>query len=294
MVIKKVIIPSAGLGTRLLPITKEIPKEMLPIFSRRKNQVYLKPMLQQVFEQLFDSGFREFCFIVGRGKRAIEDHFTPDWNFVVELRNKDKEEEALELEAFYQKIQSSVLVFVNQPRPAGLGDAVLRAKTFTRDENFVVHAGDDLILSRNLSHITRLVRSFDVFKADAAFLADEIKDPTKYGVIEGQIVSKDTYKVAKIVEKPKVPPSNITVIAIYAFSPKIYEQLKETQPNERGQIELSDAIQRLIENGHKVFALRLTKNEKRIDIGNILSYWNALETTRKFSLGSLTKTDLIQ
>ena len=101
--IRKVVIPAAGLGTRLLPITKELPKEMLPVFFKEKSgRVCLKPMSQAVFEQLYDVGFREFCFIVGRGKRAIEDHFTPDWDFVEYLRNKA--ELVDELQRFYTKI----------------------------------------------------------------------------------------------------------------------------------------------------------------------------------------------
>ncbi|MEM5866902.1 MAG: sugar phosphate nucleotidyltransferase, partial [Candidatus Aenigmatarchaeota archaeon] len=126
--IRKAVIPAAGLGTRLLPMTKETPKEMLPIVVNRDNgTVCLKPMLQAVFEQLYSEGFREFAFIVGRGKRAIEDYFSPDYNFVEYLKRKNKNQSALELEEFYEKIKNSTIVFVNQPAPSGFGDAVHRA-----------------------------------------------------------------------------------------------------------------------------------------------------------------------
>ena len=154
--LKKAVIPAAGLGTRLLPITKELPKEMLPIVALMKNgQPCLKPMLQAIFEQLYEVGFREFAFIVGRGKRAIEDHFSPDEDFIRYLKNKNKKDIAQELQEFYNKINDSNLVFINQPKPKGFGDAVARASLFTGNEKFLMQAGDDLIISKNSNHLKR-------------------------------------------------------------------------------------------------------------------------------------------
>src|SRR5438445_8969448 len=128
--LKKVVIPAAGLGTRLLSVTKEQPKEMLPVFARGKNgNLCLKPIVQLVFEQLYQVGFREFCFIVGRGKRAIEDHFTPDFNYVSMLDSKAKHGPAADLESFYKMIEGSTVYWVNQPDPRGFGDAVLKARS---------------------------------------------------------------------------------------------------------------------------------------------------------------------
>jgi UTP-glucose-1-phosphate uridylyltransferase len=155
--IKKAVIPITGLGTRLLPITKELPKEMLPIGALMKNeQTCLKPMLQAIFEQLYVVGFREFAFVVGRGKRAIEDHFSPDEDFIKYLRNKNKEDLAEELQEFYQKINNSNMVFINQPKPRGFGDAVAREALFTVNENFLMQADDDLIISGSDSDFLRL------------------------------------------------------------------------------------------------------------------------------------------
>jgi len=124
--IRKVVIPAAGLGTRLFPATKEQPKEMLPIFSTATNgDVSVKPVVQMVFEQLYDVGFREFCYVVGRGKRGIEDHFTPDSNFVRLLEGMGKNGQATELEDFYEKLRTSTIMWVNQPEPKGFGNAVL-------------------------------------------------------------------------------------------------------------------------------------------------------------------------
>jgi UTP--glucose-1-phosphate uridylyltransferase len=185
-VIRKVVIPAAGLGTRLLPITKELPKEMLPLFFKGKDdKVHLKPMLQAIFEQLYDEGFREYGFIVGRGKRAIEDHFTPDYSFVEYLKNKNKQELAGEMQEFYRKISDSTIVFINQPKPKGFADAVYQAKVFTQNEPFLMHAGDDLVFSRNTRHLKRLMKTFEQHNVDVAFLVEEVEDPGRYGVIIG-------------------------------------------------------------------------------------------------------------
>ncbi|HDI74672.1 MAG TPA: hypothetical protein ENF55_01810, partial [Thermoprotei archaeon] len=172
---KKAVIPAAGLGTRLLPTTKELPKEMMPIFYKRRGETILKPTLQIIFEELYDAGIREFCFIVGRGKRAIEDHFTPDYNFLEYLRKKGKEVVAEDIEEFYEKIDNSVLVFVNQPQPRGFGDAVLKAKAFVGNEPFIVHAGDAIIFSENNEHLKKIINVFYHKKAEAVFLLKEVE-----------------------------------------------------------------------------------------------------------------------
>jgi UTP--glucose-1-phosphate uridylyltransferase len=278
--ITKAVIPAAGLGTRLLPITKEMPKEMLPIFTRGKdNQIFVKPMLQAVFEQLYDSNFREFCFVIGRGKRTIEDHFTPDWGFVEYLLSKSKTKEVNELKAFYKKIQDSILMFVNQPQPKGFGDAVLKAKAFTGEETFLVHAGDDLILSERTTYIKRLVDTFQTLEADAAFLVEKVSNPSKYGVIKGEQIEEYLYRVSKIVEKPHIPTSNVAAIAVYVFKPEIYRQLERVAPDKAGEIQLTGAIQRLIEERDAVFAVELQEGENRIDIGTTADYWTALDIT---------------
>jgi len=280
--IRKAVVPAAGLGTRLLPVTKEFPKEMLPMFFRgRGGRLYLKPLLQAVFEQLYDAGFNEFCFIVGRGKRAIEDHFTPDWDFVRYLEDTKKVEIAEELRVFYERISHSTITFVNQPRPIGFGDAVLRAKAFTGGENFLVHAGDDLILSKDNNYVRRLIRAFEELNADAAFIVERVEQPRKYGVVEGTQVTDGIYRVERIVEKPKVPRSNMVAIAVYVFKPTIYGEIERLKPGVGGEIQLTDAIQSLINDGSMVYAVELREG-KRVDVGTSETYWNALETTYKF------------
>jgi len=282
VLIRKAVIPAAGLGTRLLPITKELPKEMLPLFFKGNDEnICLKPMLQCIFEQLYDSGFREFCIVGGRGKRAIEDHFTPDTNFLEYLKERNKAKVATGLEEFYEKLKNSTVVFTNQPEPKGFGDAVLKASNFAEAENFVVHAGDDLILSRNNNHIRKLVRIFEELEADAVFFVEKVKDPKRYGVIKGIEISDAIYRVEKIVEKPKIPPSQFAVIAIYAFKPSIFEEIRNLKIDKSSELELTDAIQGMIRRGKKVYALEL-KNGKRIETGTPKTYWRALSITHKF------------
>ncbi|MGQ9595800.1 MAG: sugar phosphate nucleotidyltransferase [Thermoproteota archaeon] len=177
----KVVITAAGLGTRLLPMSKELPKEMLPIFVKSDRGFILKPLLQALFEQLYEFGFREFCFVVGRGKRSIEDHFTPDRDFVRRLGISGKSEFVSDLEHFYDMIESSRIIFINQPEPRGFGHAVLMAKTFVGREPFMVCAGDTYIISKDKKFLKRMM---DVFSYDvtAVLLLQKVSDPRLYGV----------------------------------------------------------------------------------------------------------------
>ncbi len=277
--IRKVVIPAAGLGTRLLPITKEFPKEMLPVFFKGKGDVLcLKPILQSVFEQLYDGGFREFVFIGGRGKRAIEDHFSPDESFIENLRGKNKDGLVEELHEFYRKVNNSTIVFLNQPKPKGFGDAVHNAKIFTGDEPFLIHAGDDLILSRNNNHLKRIVKVFEDYNADVVFLVEEVKDPRRYGVIIGDEVKQGVFEVKKIFEKPQEPPSNLGVIALYIFKPIIYRAIEKVEADKSGEVQLTDAISLLLDWKFKVYAVKLKPSERRIDLGTPETYLEILKT----------------
>lgn len=276
--LKKAVIPAAGLGTRLLPITKELPKEMLPVIALTKNgQPCLKPMLQAIFEQLYNVGFREFAFIVGRGKRAIEDHFSPDEAFIQNLKNKKSIAE--DLQEFYRKINNSNIVFINQPKPKGFGDAVGRAALFTGNEKFLMQAGDDLIISKNNNHLERATKTFEEYDVDTIFLVEEVTDPRKYGVITGKEIKPGIFQVTNIVEKPKKPPSNLAIVALYLFKPIIYKAIEKVKPDENGEIQLADALKLLIDWNCRVYGLKLKPNERRIDIGTAESYLEMLKST---------------
>jgi UTP--glucose-1-phosphate uridylyltransferase len=273
--IKKAVLPVAGLGTRLLPMTKEMPKEMLPIFLDSTNgSPCLKPMVQVIYEQLYDAGLREFGFIVGRGKRIIEDHFTPDEEFVKELERRNKVDLAGELRSFYRRINDSTIIFINQPEPKGFGDAVLRARCFI-NEVFLVHAGDTYIISKNYNHLQILIEAHEKFDADVTILVQEVENPKIYGVVEGKEVKNGVYRVEKVVEKPEQPPSNLAILPIYIFDPIIFKALETIPPGKGGEIQLTDGIQKLIDWGLKVYAIKLPPDGIKLDIGNPDSCWEA-------------------
>lgn len=281
--IKFAVIPAAGLGTRLLPATKQQPKEMLPVFVRNPNGlVVLKPVVQVVFERLYDAGLREFCFVVGRGKRSIEDQFTLDTGFMENLKKLAKPQLVEEMEHFYQRVQNSNIIFINQPESLGFGDAVLRARAFTNRNPFIVNAGDDIIISGNPAGcFHRLMTAFDAYQADAVFLVERVNDPRKYGVIEGDKISRGTYLIEHVKEKPKHPKSKVAIVALYAFNERIYRCIEKTSQIRHRELELTDAIERLIKDGGKVYAVELGPHEKRIDVGTPESYWKALSTTMR-------------
>jgi len=159
--IMKCVLTVAGLGTRLLPLTKELPKEMLPIYDKNANgDLILKPILQVIYESLFRHKIREYCFIVGRTKRSVEDHFTPDFDIIKFLKKEKKNIVAKELADFFKKLEKSHIVFTYQPKPIGFGDAIERGEKFVGNDYFLLHAGDDIVISKNDSHLKRLETNF--------------------------------------------------------------------------------------------------------------------------------------
>jgi UTP--glucose-1-phosphate uridylyltransferase len=274
--ITRAIIPAAGLGTRLLSVTKEQPKEMLPVFAPTRNGgTALKPVVQLIFEQLHECGIRQFCFVVGRGKRAIEDHFTPDWNFVKLLQSRDKQDQANDLLAFYEIVTRSGIFWVNQSDPRGFGDAVLTGKAVSDGNPVLVHAGDNHVISPNNDHIKRLLKAHHASGADATLLLRRVEDPRQYGVAEvtrrrGEIVVK------RVVEKPERPATKLALLPTYIFQPVIFEALESIKPGKSGEMQLTDAVEELIRRGLKVRAVQLTKGEFWLDVGTPETYWQAL------------------
>jgi len=286
VLVSKAVITAAGLGTRLLPTTKEMPKEMLPLFSVDLNGgLSLKPVLQLIFEQLYEAGFREFCFVVGRGKRSVEDHFTPDYGYVGLLRRAGKPNLAEHLESFYSKVESSTIFWVNQPEPRGFGDAVLKAEPFIGSEPFLVHAGDTYIISKENAAIKRLLNRYMSNKPSAVLTLKKVHEHHKiYGCAVAE-PKGEALKVTRVVEKPEKPPSNLAIIPIYIFQPEIFDAIRDTKPGVGGEIQLTDAIQKLIEQQKPVEAITLKEDEMRLDVGTPETYWEALKLSYKLSSG---------
>ena len=269
------LITAGGIGTRLLPFSKEIPKEMFPIFdSGPDGSVHLKPVAQAIFEQLHGLGMRSFIFVVGRGKRSLQDHFTSDRSFLQTLHVKGKKSNGLR--DFYEKIQSSSMVFLNQPEPLGFGDAVLRGRGFI-SETFVVHAGDSFVISREGAHLGRMVSLQEKYGASATILLREVVDPRAYGVVGFEPLESGVVKILEAVEKPEEPRSNLAIMPVYIFNTEIFGALARTEPGKGGELQLTDGIQRLLEEGRRVIGVKLLKDELLLDIGSPETMMEALK-----------------
>lgn len=266
----KAVITSGGLGTRLLPSTKEIPKELLPLYDVEEGEVVMKPVLQIIFETLYEAGIREFCIVTGRGKRAVEDHFTPDWNFVEYLEANGKESKARSLRKFFEMIESSIIIWVKQSKPLGFGHAVYMAKPFVDDEPFLLAAGDTVIYPR------RFISSLLSGEGDARMVLKHVKDPRRFGVavLEGS-------RVVKVVEKPENPPSSLVILPYYVLPPEIMEYLAQGKRGYGNEIQLTDGIDYLISSGLDVRATVLGDEFVFADVGTPESYFEALMISRR-------------
>jgi UTP--glucose-1-phosphate uridylyltransferase len=275
--VTKVVITAAGKGTRLLPFTKEMPKEMMPIFSNvfTNNRVVL-PLLQYIYEQLYSMNFRDYCFVVGREKRSIEDHFTPHETYLRDLAGDYKKI----MTKFYQKLEKSHLVWINQNKPLGFGDAVRRAERYVGKEDFIVHAGDVTILSKNKHPVLRLMETAKKNPdAKAILLCKKVIDSKRYGVPTVNKLSNNLFIVKEVVEKPKKPKSEFGILPLYYFKSDIFSSLKKIKLGKGKEFQLTDAIQNLLQEKQKVLAIILNKNEEEVDVGTVESYRNAQEIT---------------
>ena len=253
-----------------MPFSKDIPKEMLPIHTKAKDgSLVLKPVLQVAYESLYYHGIRDFCFVVGRKKRSVEDYFTID--------DSPRYSGNAALQDFYKKLGASRIMYSQQSSPRGFGDAVLQARMFAENHTFLLQAGDDIILSHNNSHIKRLEREFFSNDADLAFLVEKVKDPASYGIIEGERLG-EAILVRKMEEKPKRPKSDLAVIATYIFKPSIFGELEAIKPDKAGEIQLTDAIKTVVTRG-RVIAVELDRGEKRVDVGTPQGYIECMRSS---------------
>ena len=276
----KCVITAAGKGTRLLPFTKELPKEMMPIFINSNKQKKVVPLLQLIFEQMYENKLREYCFVVGREKRSIEDHFTPDNSYVKELSDKNKKL----ISHFYKKIENSHLTWVNQHKPLGFGDAVRKSEKFVGDDDFILHAGDAAIIGKNIHPIKKFLNLLEKNQEiDCMFLCKEVKDNKRFCVPEVTKISKSVFNVLDVVEKPSKPKSNLAILPIYYFKPNIFKYLKKIKPGKGGEYQLTDAIQSMIKDKKNVLAIKMDSNEKDLDVGTVESFKYSLDISYKLT-----------
>ncbi len=254
--LRKALVPAGGFGTRLLPATKAVPKELLPIVD--------KPLIQFIVEELVESGFEELVLVTGRQKGSIEDHFDSLPELEGFLERKGKGDLLQTMLALSKMIR---IVSVRQPYPLGLGHAVLCAKSIIRDEPFAVMLPDDLIISKRPC-IGQLADVFNEFgKPVIAIQRVPDNDVMHYGIIRPRTVRDGLHEVLDMVEKPSREQaySNLAIIGRYVLPPDIFSALEETPPGAGGEIQLTDAIKRMLGRG-SVFGLEY--EGRRFDAGN--------------------------
>ena len=271
MKVRKAVIPAAGLGTRFLPATKALPKEMLPIVD--------KPTIQFIVEEAKASGIEDILIVTGKNKQAIENHFDSNPELEQDLEKTGKSE-LLKLTQGITDLGVN-LYYTRQPHPAGLGDTVYRARSFVAGEPFVIMLGDDLMKDK-VPLTKQLINDYDKTHASTiAVMKVPHKEVSKYGVIapDGKIAD-DLYNVKSFVEKPDVDkaPSDLAIIGRYLLTPEIFDILEHQKPGRGGEVQLTDAIDTMNKT-QRVFA-QVFKGQ-RFDVGNKEGY---LETSIQYGL----------
>ena len=250
MAIKRAVITSAGNGTRMRPISNIIPKALLPIFKTFESKKYPTPLIELVASSLKNAGVSQFCVVVGTKGRMLADY-----------------------------LFENNVTFVFQKEPKGFGDAVLQSEEFTSDEPFFLHVDDGLLTGgyNDAAHI------FGELKADCILFLSRVENPKIFGVAEAEFYkemhSHKVFRVKGVQEKPEVPKSDLAICGMYIFSGNIFDKLKETEPY-MGELQLTPAIQRLIEESRNVYGMLLEK-ETWLDLGNPQNYFHALNYSYK-------------
>lgn len=269
MVIKSAVIPVAGHGTRLLPATKSQPKEMLPVAR--------KPIVQYVVEELVSNGIQQMLFVTGRNKSSIENHFDHDPELFRTLTEGQKQDLLNDVDFAGLKAN---FFYTRQRLQKGLGDAVLCGETFAGEEPFLVALGDSILGLHAVSKaVSRMADVFDSKHASCVIAVEEVPhdETSHYGVVQPENGVSDVFRIVNLVEKPRPEeaPSNLAIAGRYIFSPVIFDMIRRVQPDKRGEIQLTNAIQYLCDEGRRVMAVKLTAEEKRYDIGNFPSYFES-------------------
>ena len=262
----KAVIPAAGLGTRFLPATKAQPKEMLPVYD--------KPTIQYVIEESVSSGVDDILIVTGKGKRSIEDHFDRSFELEHHLKTKGKEDFLKEIEYISDLAD---IHFIRQKKQKGLGDAIYCAKKHVGDDPFVVMLGDT-ITKDTVPCTKQLIDIYEKYGKSVIAL-EEVPDEKveRYGIIGGEEIEPNIYKIDKLVEKPplRVAPSNLAIMGRYVLTPDIFDCIENVEPGYGGEIQLTDALSKLDEIYGQVF------KGQSYDIGNRIDW---LKTSLKFAL----------
>jgi UTP--glucose-1-phosphate uridylyltransferase len=267
MMISKCLFPAAGFGTRFLPATKAVPKEMLPIIT--------KPLLQYGVEEALSAGITNIAIVTGRGKRSIEDHFDSSVELESQLKATSKEYYIKDIQNIIEK---ATFTYVRQKKMLGLGHAILTGEILIGNNPFAVILADDLCVNSNgTSVMKQMIEVFNKYKCSVVAIEDVPKEDTnKYGIISGDLIdgSNDTFRVTNMIEKPdpKDTPSNMAIVGRYILTPDIFEIIKTVKPDKSGEIQITDALLSQAKQG-KVIAYKF--KGLRFDCGNVKGYVKA-------------------
>jgi UTP--glucose-1-phosphate uridylyltransferase len=270
--IKKCLFPAAGYGTRFLPATKAIPKEMLPILT--------KPLLQYAVEEALSSGIANMAIVTGRGKRAIEDHFDNSIELESQLMGTFKEHYLTEIK---NVIESASFTYVRQSEMLGLGHAILTGEPLIGNEAFGVILADDLCISKSKGVLDQLIQVYNKYKCSVIAIEEvPINEVENYGIVTGKLIdeSDDIYSITDLVEKPNSADinSNLAVIGRYILTPDIFEILRGLKPGKNGEIQITDALIVQAKMGN-VIAYKF--KAERFDCGSINGYLQAINYLAK-------------
>ncbi len=269
MEVRKAVIPAAGWGTRFLPATKAMPKEMFPIID--------KPVIQFIVEELLMSDIENIIFVTGRHKRPLEHHFDVNTDLEIFLEKNNKKELLDNIKTVSHLINP---IYIRQKEQLGLGHAVLTAEPVVGAEPFVVSLGD-IVIQTDVNIISEMKNLYKKFGKSIVAVYEVPKDEvSKYGVVAGKEIEDDVFLIEDMVEKPDIEsaPSNLAILGRYLFTPSIFEKLKNTKPGKGGEIQLTDAMKMLLEE-EAVYAYKV--KAKVYDTGNKLDY---LKTIVEFAL----------
>jgi UTP--glucose-1-phosphate uridylyltransferase len=262
--IKKAIIPAAGFGTRFLPFTKAVPKELIPVVD--------KPTLQYVVEEAATSGITDILMVVSTGKNAIQEHFNPNFDLETRLKETGKDDQLSELQAI-NKLAN--IHYIYQQELNGLGHAVLQGKSFAGNEPFAVLLGDTITTSDSSPVIAQLITAYEKTNSSVVALEEvPMEKVSRYGVIDGEDKSGGLYKVKNFVEKPPIEeaPSNLVIASRYVFTPEIFDYLENTPHGKGNEIQLTDAMHAMLKE-HDMYGFKF--DGRRHDIGNKLDFVKA-------------------
>jgi UTP--glucose-1-phosphate uridylyltransferase len=256
--IKKCLFPVAGYGTRFLPATKSMPKEMLPVVN--------KPLVQYAVEEAVEAGLTEIAFVTGRSKRSIEDHFDKSYELEHQIAGSGKERY---LTGIRKIMDSCTFSYTRQREMKGLGHAILTGRTLIGEEPFAVVLSDDLCINQEEAVLTQMVKLYKQFRCSIVAIEEVPPEETnKYGVIAGEEMKEGLYRVHDMVEKPKPEdaPSNLAIIGRYILTPDIFDILEKTPPGKNGEIQITDALLTQAKDG---CVLAYKFRGKRFDCGSV-------------------------